>query len=139
MPMIEAAGLSSTEIADWAKSTPVEDAAFPAAAHSTSEFLTRGDELLRRLPPRRQRNEAEAAAAAELTSALDEARSRFLRAHAEDLYSALTDELRRAVRDEDLVYAAAELVPGLVPTRDAMAAERSLALPDKEGIEIAQG
>jgi enoyl-CoA hydratase/carnithine racemase len=137
--MLEAAGLSSTEIADWARSAPVGEAAFPAAAQATSEFLVRGDELLRRLPLHRERNEAEADAAAELTATLDEARSHFLRAHAEDLYAALTDDLRRAVRDEDLVYAAAELVPGLVPTREAMAAERALALRDKEGIEIAQG
>ncbi len=137
--MLEAAGLSSTEIADWARSAPAEEAAFPAAAQATSEFLARGEELLRRLPPRRDRHEAEADVAAALTAAFDAARSRFLRTHAEDLYAALTDDLRRAVRDEDLVYAAAELVPGLVPTREQMAAERALALPDKEGIEIAQG
>jgi len=137
--MLEAAGLSPTEVADWAKSAPPADAAYPAAARATSEFLTRGEELRRRLPPRPDRNDAEAEAAAELTGALDEARSRFLRAHAEDLYAALTDDLRRAVRDEDLVYAAADLVPGLVPTREQMAVERTLALPDKEGIEVAQG
>jgi thioesterase DpgC len=137
--MLEAAGLSPSEIADWAKSAPAGEDAFPAAAQAASEFLVRGDELLRRLPPRRDRNEAEAAAAAELNAALDQARSRFLRAHAEDVYTALTDDLRKAIRDEDLVYAAAELVPGLTPTKEAMAAERALALPDKEGIEVAQG
>ena len=137
--MLEAAGLSPSEIADWLGSAPPDEGEFPAAAQAASGFLLRGEELLRRLPPRRDRNEAEAAAAAELSSALDVARSAFLRAHAEDVYAALTDDLRRTVRDEDLVYAAAELVQGLTPTKEAMAAERALSLPDKEGIEVAQG
>jgi enoyl-CoA hydratase/carnithine racemase len=137
--MLEAAGLSPSEIADWVRNAPSDEGAFPAAARAASGFLVRGEELLRRLPPRRDRDEVEAAAAAELNAALDQARSQFLRARAADLYAALTDDLRETVRDEDLVYAAAELVPGLTPTREAMAAERALALPDKEGIELAQG
>ena len=84
--MLEAAGLSPSEIADWARSAPSDEGAFPAAAQAASSFFLRGEELLRRLPPRRGRNEAEAAAAAELNAALDRARSRFLRAHAADVY-----------------------------------------------------
>jgi thioesterase DpgC len=137
--MLEAAGLSRSEIADWAKGAPSRGGAFPVDAHAASDFLSRGEDLLGRLPARRDRNEAEAQAADGLKATLDDERSRFLRAHADDLYAALTDDLRKTVRDEDLVYAAAELVPGLVPTRAAMAAERALSLPDKEGIEIAQG
>jgi thioesterase DpgC len=137
--MLEAAGLSPREIADWVASAPPEEASFEAASHTVAEFLTRGEDMLRRLPPRRDRNESEEAAAAELKATLDGARSSFLRIHAEDVYVALTNDLRKAVRDENLVYAAAELVPGLVPTREAMAAERALPLPDKEGLELAQG
>ena len=37
------------------------------------------------------------------------------------------------------MYAAAERFPGLVPTRDEVAVERERKLPDKQGIEIAQG
>jgi enoyl-CoA hydratase/carnithine racemase len=74
-----------------------------------------------------------------LSLGTDEERVAFLREHAEAVYREVTDDLRRPVRDEDLVYAAADLVPGLVPTREQMAAERELALPDKTGIELAQG
>jgi thioesterase DpgC len=137
--MLEAAGLSPSEIAEWVTSAPGDGNGFDADACASSEFLLRGEELLARLPARRGRNDAEERAAAELKGVLDRGRSAFLRAHADDLYAALTDDLRKAVRDEDLVYAAAELVPGLVPTREAMAAERARALPEKEGIEIAQG
>jgi enoyl-CoA hydratase/carnithine racemase len=74
-----------------------------------------------------------------LSLGTDEERVAFLREHAEAVYRELTDDLRRPVRDEELVYAAADLVPGLVPTRAQIAAERELALPDKTGIELAQG
>ena len=137
--MLEAAGVSTGEVAAWRESAPTEGAAFPEAARAVSEFLTHGERLLGRLPARRDRNEAEVEAAAYLTSALDAERSRFMRAHAAEVYAALTDGLRRAVRDEELVYAAAERFPGLVPSREEMARERELALPDKEGIEVAQG
>ncbi|HEV8461576.1 MAG TPA: enoyl-CoA hydratase/isomerase family protein [Gaiellaceae bacterium] len=62
-----------------------------------------------------------------------------LRERAEAVYLELTDDLRLALRDDELVYAAAEAFPGLVPTREEVAVERSRKLPDKEGIEIAQG
>ena len=74
-----------------------------------------------------------------LSLGTDEERVAFLREHAEAVYREVTDDLRRPVRDEELVYAAADLVPGLVPTREQMAAERELSLPDKTGIELAQG
>ena len=67
------------------------------------------------------------------------ARAQFLRVHTDAVYAALTDDLQRAVRDEELVYAAADRFPGLVPTREEMVVERTKALPDKEGIELAQG
>lgn len=55
------------------------------------------------------------------------------------LYDALTDGLSRAVRLDDLLYEAAERVPGLVPTNEQMELERRRRLADKEGIELAQG
>jgi (3,5-dihydroxyphenyl)acetyl-CoA 1,2-dioxygenase len=68
-----------------------------------------------------------------------QAREDFLRDHAGELYAELTDGFRESVRVEDLVYRAAERVPGLVPTREVIAAERRLRLADKRGAEIDQG
>jgi thioesterase DpgC len=137
--VIEAAGLPGTEVDAWRASAPSPAASFDAARAATCAHLVRGEELLGRLPARPDRNEAEAEAAAVLTATLDTWRSQFLREHVEAVYATLTDGLRRAVRDEELVYAAAERFPGLVPSSAAVAAERSRALSDKEGIEIAQG
>jgi (3,5-dihydroxyphenyl)acetyl-CoA 1,2-dioxygenase len=57
----------------------------------------------------------------------------------EQLYDELTDRCTRPVRLEELVYEAAERVPGLVPTRAEMEDERARKLADKQGLELAQG
>ena len=55
------------------------------------------------------------------------------------VYDELTDGRTRHLRVAELVYAAAERFPGLVPTRAAIDAERRLLQKDKTGLEIAQG
>ncbi len=57
----------------------------------------------------------------------------------EALYDELTDRCTRPVRLDDLVYDAAERVPGLVPTRAEVEQERTRKLADKQGLELAQG
>ena len=54
-----------------------------------------------------------------------------------ELYFELTKH--GPLRADDLVYAAADLVPGLVPTREEVAAERERFQKDKQGLEVAQG
>ena len=136
---LAAAGLPVAEIDAWRAGEPEQTTSFEAASAAACSHITRGEELLGLLPARRDRNDTEARAAFVLKAALDDARSRFLRMHAEAMYAVLTDDLRRAVRDEELVYAAADRFPGLLPSRAQIAAERAVALADKEGIEIAQG
>jgi (3,5-dihydroxyphenyl)acetyl-CoA 1,2-dioxygenase len=70
---------------------------------------------------------------------MDGARERFLRSHAAALYDAVTGGRTRSLRIEALLGDVAARVPGLVPTFAQMDAERARALPDKEGIELAQG
>jgi thioesterase DpgC len=55
------------------------------------------------------------------------------------LYEELTAGCTNSLRLDELVYAAAERVPGLVPTRAEMDTERARPLAAKEGIELAQG
>ena len=57
----------------------------------------------------------------------------------EELYDALTDRCTRAVRLEELLYEAADRVPGLVPTRAEIEQERTRKLADKQRVELAQG
>jgi thioesterase DpgC len=137
--VIAAAGLSAADTAAWWQSQPRGESSFAAAAGATSEFLTRGRELVARLPEPGERSDRERAGAQAINDALDEARERFLRAHVSELYARLTDRYRTPVRLERLVFDAAALVPGLTPTPAELDAERERKLADKEGLELAQG
>jgi (3,5-dihydroxyphenyl)acetyl-CoA 1,2-dioxygenase len=75
----------------------------------------------------------------ETTDWTDEGRDEFLRSNAEAIYDELTDGLSKTLRDDQLLEAAAQRYPGLVPGRDQLAAESERRLADKQGIEIAQG
>ena len=66
------------------------------------------------------------------------ARDRFLRENVEAVYHTVTDGMTRFVRVEDLVRDAAEAYPGLLPTREQLAAETGRPLKDKEGWEADQ-
>ncbi|HYM03570.1 MAG TPA: enoyl-CoA hydratase/isomerase family protein [Stellaceae bacterium] len=112
---------------------------FPRDAAAFSRQWQAGAALAQRLPPKPRRNPAEAAAGEALTRADRAARDRFLAAHADTVYRRLTKDFSDFVRAEPLVYAAAALVPGLVPTRATVAAERELMQADKPGAEIDQG
>ena len=57
----------------------------------------------------------------------------------ESIYDELTDGCTRALRISELVYAAAERYPDLLPSRAAIDAERELLQKDKQGLEIEQG
>jgi thioesterase DpgC len=142
--VLNRAGLPAADVADWTASdwtTPAPDppGLFKAAASSVSVFLTRGQALLRRLPDPARGTADERAARETIAGIMNAARESFLRSHAADLYDAVTDRCTRSLRVEEFVDQTAVLVPGLVPTSADMDAERTRALPEKEGIEFAQG
>ncbi len=125
-------------------STPAAEALaatgrFDADRAAFSAYWRRAERLLKRLPARPKRGEAEARAAAAILEAARSARVAFLEAHIETLYRKLTGNLARYVRLEQLMFEAAALVPGLVPGREALAREAALKQADKDGIEVDQG
>jgi (3,5-dihydroxyphenyl)acetyl-CoA 1,2-dioxygenase len=137
------AGLASMDVAEFANSAPSAQPAtrdsFGAAAEALSGFLTRGLALVDRLPSPTRRSVPEQAAAAVISSALTDARKTFLGAHVGELYAVLTDAGAKPVRVEELVDAAAALIPGLTPSPTEMEPERERSLADKHGLELAQG
>jgi thioesterase DpgC len=139
LDVLHRAGLAAAEIDDWSRAAPSARESFPAAAPALSAFLQRGSALERRLPAVASRSPAERRAAETLGQALTEARISFLSGHAAALYDALTDGGVTPTRLDALVYAAAELVPGLVPAAAEMDVERALPLSRKRGLELAQG
>jgi (3,5-dihydroxyphenyl)acetyl-CoA 1,2-dioxygenase len=137
--MLRRAGLSAGDVEAWIAATSTRHDTFGSSRDAIGGFLTRGEDLLARLPPPARRTPAELAAAVALRAALGGARDEFLGAHVDQLYDLLTGGGVSYLRLEELVYRAAELVPGLVPTRAQMKAERALALSEKRGLELAQG
>jgi thioesterase DpgC len=118
---------------------PRDTADFPGDCPRYSRYWESAAARLARLPSKPARGAAEARAAEDIKREAREARGRFLAAHALAVYDRLTRGRTRFVRVEDLVYEAAELVPGLAPTRAQVDAESALPQRDKDGIEIDQG
>jgi (3,5-dihydroxyphenyl)acetyl-CoA 1,2-dioxygenase len=142
-----AAGLPADEVQRWAASEPAEfphpyavnSSGLPRDAEAVALYHALGDALLHRLPPKPLRSDTEQAAAVALLERGRAVRTRFLRVYVGEVYAALTDFTRTFKRAEELVYAAAERYPGLVPTRAEVQAERALLQKDKDGVEIDQG
>ena len=136
---LAAAGLAAADIEAWLRAEPRELADFSADCATFSEYWRRSAQLLGRLPPKPRRNASEHAAAALIQHRSREARARFLRRHADAVYEAATARRSRFVRVEELVLRAADVVPGLLPTAQELAAEDGLIQRDRSGLEIDQG
>jgi thioesterase DpgC len=98
-----------------------------------------GSAFLSKLAKKPQRNIAQKLAADIIQFRCRDSRERFLSHHAGAIYRKLTKNLDRFIRVEELCYDAAELVPGLTPTRKQIAAESKLMQSEKDGIEVDQG
>src|SRR6478735_5411723 len=108
-------------------------------ADAVGAYFQRGADDLAGLPPKPQRDEREQAEAADILASLNSTRDRFLTRHTRALYGDLTKNGTDGLRADDLVYAAAERVPGLTPARATIDREREHLQKDKDGHEIAQG
>jgi thioesterase DpgC len=137
---VVAGGLPADEIDAFSRAEPVlPGQTFAGDIEAARRFFELGEGLLHRLPARPQRSEQEQAAAESIAGALRATRTQVVRLYVGQIYAQLTGEYRAGVRVEDLVYRAAEAFPGLVPTREQVAAERESAQKDKDGREIDQG
>jgi thioesterase DpgC len=118
---------------------PALDGDFEHDAGEASAYLLRAADDLGRLPAKPERTESEQAEAATILGALDATREAFLVRHTRALYADLTENGTHGLRADDLVYKAAERVPGLTPRRLVVNHERERLQKDKDGHEIAQG
>jgi thioesterase DpgC len=123
---------------DSMRAEPAADAAsLPGASARLGQICRRGRELLARLPAKSKRHANEKAAGHALVHLLADSVWRFFRAYRKPIYDVLTSA--RALRVDELAWAGAALLPGILPTQ-AELAEESLSLQaDKDGLEIHQG
>jgi (3,5-dihydroxyphenyl)acetyl-CoA 1,2-dioxygenase len=137
------------ETTNATRASHTEAPALPAPRPLTGDFAAdaaaftghwwRAESEINRLPAKPKRSEDDARRAAAIFEAARSARIAFLDTHVETIYRKLTGNLSRYVRLEDLVFEAAALVPGLVPSREELAREAALKQADKDGIELDQG
>jgi len=143
---LQAAGASSAAVKKFSRALD----ALRLAARPTGKSLATdsrkaravyaaGAGLLAAWPAKPKRDGAQAAGAETVHGLLRAVRNRFARAYVGPIYDRVTDGQRRFLRADELVYAVAELCPGLCPSRKEVAAEGKLPLAEKEGVEIAQG
>src|ERR1043165_8899994 len=125
--------------ASWAAIHPAVVGDFQLDVDAHSKFWRQGYELLGTLPENPKRNPEQARTAETILRVGRESRESFLARHAEAVYRALTSDQSKFMRAEPLVYAAAELIPGLTPTLAQFAAQAEKMQRDKDGIEVDQG
>ncbi|MEU8927928.1 (3,5-dihydroxyphenyl)acetyl-CoA 1,2-dioxygenase DpgC [Kitasatospora sp. NPDC048545] len=109
------------------------------AARELARIAERTDAVLAALPVPAERDRQQCEAAADAKNAARSARARFLDQYAEAVYRRLTADLTLHPRLPELVAAAAEEWPGLVPTAEQLACERGRLQAEKEGHEIDHG
>jgi thioesterase DpgC len=136
---LKTAGLDERAVAEWTATTPKRTGDFYVDRPRYERFWQLSAELLARLPKKPARNATEAGAAAAILAAAREQREHFLAVHCEVLYDELTRDRSKFIRLQDLVFAAADAVPGLTPTKAQVAAEAPLLQSEKDGVEIDQG
>ena len=137
--LMRAAGLPEQAVAEWSRAYPAETGPYEFDVQRFASFWGQASALLRTLPRKPARNEAEQAAAEALLSVARASREAFLAAHVDHVYGILTEKRSIFRRLDDLAYAAAKLVPGLVPAREEVDAEAAHRQGDKDGVEIDQG
>jgi (3,5-dihydroxyphenyl)acetyl-CoA 1,2-dioxygenase len=137
--ILRASGVPDAAIDTWLAAAPEASGVFTEDCRRYGIFWRVCDELIAHLPKKSARGPTHSQAAEAIFRKARDARERFLRTHVEAVYAAVTHDLSRFVRVEDLVLAAADTFPGLVPTRQQLAAEAELLQRDKDGLEIDQG
>jgi len=126
-------------VAGWSSERPRVGGDYRADGAAFSRFWLEAARLVARLAAKARRSVDAAATADFILRTARESREEFLAAHARTLYRALTRDHANFIRVETLVFDAARLLPGLVPTPEQVAAESELPQRDKDGVEIDQG
>ncbi|MEW2620509.1 (3,5-dihydroxyphenyl)acetyl-CoA 1,2-dioxygenase DpgC [Streptomyces sp. NPDC048106] len=123
---------------DLAPSTPLLSGDLAADGAALAAHTAEAERRLAALPARPQRTPAQQEAAARLHDGARDARRAFLALHTDAVYDELTERRTRYLRLPELLSAAADRFPGLVPTAGQMAAENALVQADKDGREVDQ-
>lgn len=112
---------------------------FIVDSKATSFYLLHALGMMAKLPTKAKRSTTQQIAANILLELSREHRENFLKIHVQTLYEKITSHCEQFVRAEQLVLAAAQIVPGLTPSTETLAQEAELLQSEKDGHEIDQG
>lgn len=96
-------------------------------------------ELMALLPAKSERNPSEKIAGETLLHLYSALSWSYFRRHATHIYASITDHGQKSIRVDRLLWLAAEMLPGILPTKEQIDVECTRMLKDKDGIEINQG
>ena len=125
--VLRAGGVPEPAIDAWVEAMPTATGVFADDARSHGVFWRLCDELVGHLPGKPGRTPAQAKAADAIFARAREMRERFLRAHVEPVYAAVTHDYSRFVRLEELVFAAADAARGWCDARAGRRRSRAAA------------
>src|SRR6476661_8592566 len=126
--------IATDMVASWAGTRADVSGHFERDCEAHSRFWLKGYELLGALPEKPKRTPEQARAAETILRIGRESREAFMLRHAPAVYAALTKDQTKFVRADVLAYAAADLVPGLTPTRQQVYAQGEKMQSQKDGI-----
>jgi (3,5-dihydroxyphenyl)acetyl-CoA 1,2-dioxygenase len=132
-------GLHAKSASAWINALPRVTGSLKRDATAATKFWRAGDNLLTKLPKKRQRTPEQQSAADAILFACRRLREDFLKKHADAVYRILTKNLSAFRRVDELAYDVAKLIPGLAPTKKQVDAESALVQSEKDGVEIDQG
>ena len=123
----------------WTKARLRVTGEFKRDSAAAAKYWRGGADLLAKLPNKPKRTAEQQRTADAVLFDCRRAREEFLTQHAEAIYRKLSKNLSVFRRVDELVYDAAKLVPGLVPTQKQVDAESAHLQSEKDGVEVDQG
>jgi thioesterase DpgC len=112
---------------------------FQKDTHSLQNISSQVWEMISLLPSKSARKASEKIAAQTLLHLYSALSWSFFRRHTKHIYASITDQGQKSIRVDTLLWLAAEMLPGILPTKEQIDLECSRMLKDKDGIEINQG
>ena len=131
--------LPEDAVQEWLADEPADTGDLISDRVRYRTFWQGAEHLIDMMPEKSARPAAQEQAVQAIQGRTRESRDRFLRTHARAVYGAVTRRMERFVRVEELLFAAGDAFPGLVPKRAQIAAEKDTLQRDKDGLEIDQG
>lgn len=138
--MIELSTEDSTNLSMIKQSLPQFNGDIERDRASAVSFFNLSEELLSKFPTKSERNSSQLQECGSIHEICRGVRQNFMQLHSAWLYDKVIQQFsNEKAKLSDIAIAAADLVPGLVPTREQLSEEEQRSQADKEGRELDQG